>query len=1151
MFSGRPRPWGLTSAARKLARARRAPLEAHGLDAGFDPTEDITDPTVRSRLEACIDAGLIDVLWLAVPCESVSVAWSRHGAHPFRRRWAPAGIHPMPAAWAAYAAKHNQLFEISSGLFLRQARAGKTAFAENPADVGMPGSPLFQYRRRHHVSLWITPWIRELRRECYLSWATTHMCGWLGRFHKPTTIMGSGPEASGLTYRLNMIRCIQPRHVLNVLDTKDDGSPYSPEAGEYPQLFCAYCAAWFLRQWLPAQLPLPKAVVMRTASALSFLSWFAPSAQLEKHRPKRQTCGAWVQADAAQAEQAAVSSEFEGTELATAPRWQSAHTELPPSWPEATDVLSEAVAAVRHEPLRFISRRRAEPEPAQALACRAMPQPSQRVDMPARVTYHEVQWPEGSPPRPIADHQLWLDGVHGEILAAIAAVQHACNERAAGRLVAKLEPRVFGLHLMAPFARAVVEAGGSWDASDPHDAKPLQPYSRRDPVPRRAATAFFTRWARALGWLDRDMVEQITVTGVEARSRCTRATIVMDHHGGLRQHYAEAAAAIEADRDLGFITAGRSRPQVFPFIAVARNCIRRQQWKLRDGKLTKVTKWRVTTDDSISVDGETSRNDGIDPDEWGRAGLPSGMTLAEAVAIVKAVCADMGVTASAAALEQITLWALDLSHAYRELLVQRAEWGQQCYVWADGIRLDLRCLFGTASMVEFFQRVTTFVLAVAQRRVREFDAQHPYSHARQAWLAWREAQKSAGGAEGQHCDASFVYIDDIFGLCVEGNAGSPELVVATSTHLEPPQSESTGWRVALRCFAELNRPKVHLRIMADTFVEAGWGVAVEKSQLGPQIDVLGLQCSTPGDGSMSVPEAKRQGMIEDIKAQQQPPAGCLTSDGRAAREDVEQLVGRCGHIAQVAAEAKAYLAPMHRMEHAKIVVRTKRGHLRVQPTRLLVAAGTPAAAEYQTAIAWWRAALESRISTPLAPRLVFPELGEQGVAFMFTDAARERGTGHGAYTLVRAGDELQLPYLDTRWHADVQRALVEDRLSMPAGEGIGAVVFADALAATLEGLRHLIIFTDSTAVVAALQSGNSPSPQLNFIVRWLFDRRPQLQILALHQPGKRNDGADRLSRSGSAAVLSEARAVGARPCCVGRTSVTDELARAAMQLPQR
>ena len=444
--------------------------------------------------------------------------------------------------------------------------------------------------------------------------------------------------------------------------------------------------------------------------------------------------------------------------------------------------------------------------------------------------------------------------------------------------------------------------------------------------------------------------------------------------------------------------------------------------------------------------------------------------------------------------------------------------------------------------------MTTFVLAVARRRVKEFDNQYPYSNARAAWQNWRRAQLGSD----QDCSAAYVYIDDVFGLTIDEIVGRPGAAVAASLHIEPPATPEGAARVALRCFSALDRPRIHLTIIASTFTEAGWQVAIEKSQLGAGIDVLGLRCSAAGEGELSVPEAKRLGMIEDIRAQQSQPAGSLASADAAPREDVEQLVGRCGHIAQVAAEAKAYMAPMHKMEHAKITVRTGRGRsLRIKPSKVYVAAKTPAAGEYQLAIAWWRAALESQITVPLAPKLVFPDLNAPGAAFMFTDAAREQGTGHGAFTLVRAEGELRFIYLDTRWHADVQRALVEDRLSMPAGEGIGAVVFADAIAAALPGLRYLIIFTDSTAVVAALQSGNSPSPQLNFIVRWLFERRPYLQILALHQPGKRNDGADRLSRAGSAAVLAEAAAIGARTQHVGRLPITDALARAAMLLPQR
>ena len=170
---------------------------------------------------------------------------------------------------------------------------------------------------------------------------------------------------------------------------------------------------------------------------------------------------------------------------------------------------------------------------------------------------------------------------------------------------------------------------------------------------------------------------------------------------------------------------------------------------------------------------------------------------------------------------------------------------------------------------------------------------------------------------------------------------------------------------------------------------------------------------------------------------------------------------------------------------------------------------------------------------------------------MFTDAAREAATGHGGFTLVSTSGGLVFIYTDPRWPPDVLEALRCNELSMPAGEGIGAVVFADAIAAALPGLSHLIIFTDSSPVVAALQSGNSDSPQLNAIVLWLCQRRPGLQFIALHQPGKRNGAADGLSRHATASVVADAVAVGARAERMECVHVMTSLARAVMRMPQR
>ena len=1177
IFGGAPRRWSMTGAVNMLALQHGMPVRAYSLDAGFEPTENVLDESLLADIGVVIDAALVGVLWLAIPCESRSIMWTQYAEHPFLSRREPDGRADMPPSWRRYARMHNTLIATACALAGRQRVRGGTYYIENPVDVGLPSSPYYQHSKRHHVSLWISSPFRALAAETSPHYATTEMCAWLGRFHKPTTIAGSGPGSSHYLYLVGEVKCRTASHILRATDLKPDGSPYSPEAGEYPQLFCAYAAATWLEPWLAEQLPRPKLMVRSSQRVLAFLARFisSPPEPTEAHTqqsgppadaPSRTgSLEEWREYSNLSAEEAARASVSYPPLGANLADWRSAHTSLPAHWDESSDVVASKVAEARAHPLQFISRRRAEPELLSNLAERHFPCPTVAVQTEAAPAYAAVAPAPDWPPQPIAAHQLWRDGIYAEILAAVAAVQAACAVGAAGGIMPKLEPRVFAVELMQPWARRHIEEGGAFDNADPLNVVPLQPYSADDPVPQRTDSAradFFVQWSNLLRWPDADMVQQVAITGVEARSRCTHACIVMGHHGGLRRNFSHAADAIEQDTLAGFVSRGRAHPWTFPFIAVARNCVERHQWKLRGGKLCEVVKWRVTTDDSISVDSEVSRNDGIDASAWARAGLPAPQTLAEAVAIVKAACSRMGIAASEIVFERIALWILDLTGAYRVLAVQRREWGQQSYVWSDGIRLDLRCLFGTASMVEFFERVTFFVLTIAQRRIAEYDRQHPYSPARQAWSEWRE-RHVAGPTDPlatpapEACTASYIYLDDGFGMLPLGQheqlRGRPDFAIRPliiSLHVEP--SPFGGARIGVELFVGLSRPQTHLHITSSTFARAGWEIAQEKVELDFAIDELGLRCSSSGDGCLTVPEAKRQGMLVDIRRQQPPPTGSLQPGQRVHREHAEQLVGRCGHIAQVAPEANVYMTPLYRMLNAPIKYKTSGGRLMRQlPPHINVTNGSQAAQGYQAALSWWAHALEAGVSVPLAPRLEFPDLDAPGVAFMFTDAAREAATGHGGFTLIRTSSELVFLYTDPRWPPDVLEALQSNTLSMPAGEGIGAVVFADAMAATLPGLRHITIFTDSSPVVAALQSGNSESPQLNAIVQWLFQRRPRLQLIALHQPGKRNGAADGLSRHATTSVVADAVAAGARPERIDCIHAMSALARAAMLVPQR
>lgn len=149
---------------------------------------------------------------------------------------------------------------------------------------------------------------------------------------------------------------------------------------------------------------------------------------------------------------------------------------------------------------------------------------------------------------------------------------------------------------------------------------------------------------------------------------------------------------------------------------------------------------------------------------------------------------------------------------------------------------------------------------------------------------------------------------------------------------------------------------------------------------------------------------------------------------------------------------------------------------------------------------------------PLAPRKEFARLGEPGCAFIFTDAARELGSGFGGFSVVQKPGATFFYYMTERWD-DVTRAqLMSNVLSMPAGEAYGGVALADALAVELQTATHMIIFTDSSPFAAAVTTGNSISPQCDEIVQWLFLRHNSTQFLGVHQKGIRNVVADALSR---------------------------------------
>ena len=1141
LFAGKPRVGSFAEAGAHLGSAVVQVDLLHGGAAHDVASEDFREEIIRAVRE-----GTFTIVWIGTPCSSFSLWWLDASMRQLRSRDRPEGLPGLPARERAYLRKHNAMAEFSARVALAAFEAGATFIIENPPDRGMIGSRLYRWRARRHAPLWLMHCMRELARETQPLWLTFPQCAFGGLFQKWTTLMAAGPRANQLM-ALGQLECTHDKHERVAMGRDAAGASNAAAAGAYPIGMTAF-VMWALArpelrsgQWPVAA---PTDVRPYVGDALSALEANRREQQRRNEAAAARVCGdVCIGCDQPQPEAVAVP-----------PRWRSTPLAMPTAWDERSDVSGEQWAMRKAEKLRFISRRRAEPEAAEVLARRPLPTPHVPKSVAAFAQQGFIGWPAGAPPRPIHISQLYYSGVYDEIMAVVDEVAGGVAEAelnvrcgAPSVTMRKCDERVWRASECQPdWARGVV-----WDTSDPHDVVPMQSYSADDPVPHGISAEFFTGWGCKLSWTDTDMLQQVTVTGAEGRSTCEKDTVVMGHHGGLRANYKPARESVAKDVARGWISMGRRHLLTVPSRLVPKNVVPRQQWKLVMGELVSVTKWRVTTDDSIaSKAGDIhSRNGAMDKSAWEGMSLPKPQTLAEAVAQIRAVAVAMGIVAAAAAFERIALWALDLSDAYREIEVNRSEWWQQGFIWYDGVRLDKRCVFGSAHMPGFFQRISSFVLAVASHRIKEYDAQHPYSAARQAWSQWRRAEL---GAEHGDCDFASIYLDDGSGATVLG-PGEP-LRGAPNVREQPVVAALTvdpGGRVRLELFGDKSRGQVHLQIMRSTFNEAGWRVAVEKVQYGLSLDLLGLGITSQGDGTLYVPEAKRLGMIEDISQALQP----RQADGAVERDDFERLVGRSSNLGQVAAEANVYLQPLYVMQNAKSKYADRRSGRMVcfKPRRIITRGSGPTQIRCREALQWFKAALESGVSVPLAPRQHFPEVGDVGCAFLFTDAAREHGTGHGGFSVVHmeGADEAEMLFLEQRWPEDVLLALQQDELSMAAGETYGAVVMADAVLTHLRDATHMIVYTDSSVAEVAINTGNSPSPQINFLIRWLVERWPNVQFLGVWQKGIRNDVADRISRAGLAAVLDEAERAKLRLRQLAACDSAHDLMRAVWAEPQR
>jgi len=755
LFAGRPRLGSLAHAAEQL----RVTVDQIDLMHGGSECN-MAVPESQEAILAAVRSGTYSIVWIGTPCSSFSLWWLDKSMRQLRSRQRPAGVAGLPPRERGYLRKHNALVEFSAKVALAAFEAGATFVIENPPDRGRPTSRLFRWASRDHAPLWLMPCMKALAKETKAIRLTFPQCALGGDFQKWTALMAAGPRAQQLE-ALAALRCVHSKHARVAEGRDGNGASNAAASGAYPLGMAAFVMWALARPDVRAEASgVPPSICTLQAlvgSALDGVRQSIRGQELMNAQAVAAVCGE-TQCETCESsvDTAALPTPLLG--------WRSVANELPAQWDETSDVGGEQWVLRSSQALRFISRRRAEPEAAEVLARRPMPKPHVPPLKPIVSSPELPDWPVGAPPRPIHISQLYHPGVYDDIQDALGLIADDMAEAELGvRCGAQAAPipkrreRVWRAAESQPeWARAC-----AWDCTNVNDCVPLRSYTAEDPVTHSLDRAFFAQWGKRLAWADEDMVQQIAVTGAEGRSDCSLDTVIMGHHGGLRENYLPARASVANDTARGWMTQGRRHLVTVPSRLVPKNVVARKQWKLVLSELISVTKWRVTTDDSIeSVAGDIrSRNAAMDRGTWGDMGLPAPQTLGEAVAIMRSTATAMGIHASAVVLERIALWALDLSDAYREIEVNRSEWWQQGFIWYDGVRLDTRCVFGSAHMPGLFQRVSTFVLAVAAYRVKQYDRQHPYSAGRQAWSQWR--RDNVEGDEGD-CDFDSIYLDDGF-----------------------------------------------------------------------------------------------------------------------------------------------------------------------------------------------------------------------------------------------------------------------------------------------------------------------------------------------------------------------------------------------------
>ena len=776
-------------------------------------------------------------------------------------------------------------------------------------------------------------------------------------------------------------------------------------------------------------------------------------------------------------------------------------------------VAAESVEAARHRPVRYISVRRAHAEPDDVLATEPFPDPHPVDPSEPAPPLREPDWPMGAPER-VAIGDLFLANAYE--LVVRPWIQRAARRAQAWRaFVSGVGPRPSGVveninlgqDCMPTWARGIV-----WDTRDPSDCRPLAPSSGPMAGNRLVSAAAFAEAAATLVWPDRDIVSQVTDGGLRANHvDLELKTVLAWHHKSAEAEFASADAAVTADLSAGWMEAACADFHL-PFVPcrlVPKGVALQPRVRRRAEAPHEVEEYykpRVTTDDSFPRDG-TSPNAATPPEQT-TTRLPRPSHLARAAAIAASSGLDM------------CLYAIDFSDAYRYAYVQRLDQWTQCTLWADGVHVEPRGVFGQAFMPNRFQRVAQLALAWGRHWQEEVGRLFPPPAPPAGWLA--------GRPDGGPPEYSHIYLDDTGGVATTdiiprsrwpqwlsdidlGEGPNPETVEAMGPWPARPWAAAAQLAGGEPAHPE-SRVAVLTRAKVGAYLHLGFAVSAAKLQISTRIIQLGFTTELDA-GRMAVPPAKRDAML--ILTDQ------LRADAPAPREKVDRLVGRLSHLAHVLPSLLDHLHAGYAMVKATVRKSLADGtRVWTRPRWLQVQGSSATQQEFQRLLDLADYLMASDAGVPLAARSVFPDPILANLPTVVTDASGV--VGFGGWSI--RGDELWC--FGEPWPEAVRVALQPPvRFSVSAAELFTLGVAAAAL--DVHG-PWAVAIGDSMAAAGAVRREGSSVATMRAMLYILQTASPGTAWLAAHVKRDVNWVADALSKLEFDRVRQWAEGIGLR-----------------------